>query len=284
MTLGEANEKIYTSLRLLYDEGEAVAMTSMVLEKIAASSLTAGQITTAFILDENAVEELERTLTALSTFQPVQQVLGRSWFYNNYFFVNKHVLIPRPETEEMVDIILKDKSLPAKIKILDIGTGSGCIAISLKKNKAGATVTGIDVSPEALKVARQNAKDLDAVISWKKKDFLDDNDWQSLKLFNLIVSNPPYIPAAEKELLDKQVREYEPSLALFVPDESPLIFYQGIARFANEHLASKGKIYLEVHKDFAPDIAALFNNERYRTELKKDMSGNERFVIVTRCH
>jgi release factor glutamine methyltransferase len=196
--------------------------------------------------------------------------------------VNDHVLIPRPETEELVEQLIKDrKSKLTDPPILDIGTGSGCIPIAIKKNLPASIVTAIDVSKDALALAKENAAMHNAYISFIQMDFLDETTWQSLPAFEIIISNPPYISLNEKENLGKNITGFEPHLALFVPDNAPLIFYEKIARFGRDHLLPNGKIYLEIHEDHAKETAALFMNYYQTVMIKKDMYGKERMILVT---
>jgi len=196
--------------------------------------------------------------------------------------VNEHVLIPRPETEELVEQLIKDrKSKLTDPAILDIGTGSGCIPIAIKKNLPASKLTAIDVSKDALLLAKENATLHNTHISFTELDFLDETNWPALGLFDIIISNPPYIPINEKEKLAKHVSDFEPHLALFVPDRSPLIFYEKIAAFGRDHLLPNGKIYLETHEDHAKETADLFHNIYQTVMIKKDMYGKERMIIIT---
>jgi release factor glutamine methyltransferase len=197
------------------------------------------------------------------------------------FFVEENVLIPRPETEELVEWIVTDfkqgkNSKP--INIIDIGTGSGCIPIALKKELSNSNITAIDVSEKALLVAKKNAENLNATIHFLQIDFLDKNGWKRLQLYDTIVSNPPYIPINEKEILSKNVTDFEPGIALFVENNDPYIFYKKIAEFAKTHLKESGKIYVEVHEEYAKDVKTIFENAGYLAEIKKDIYGKERMV------
>jgi release factor glutamine methyltransferase len=221
-------------------------------------------------------------LNELLLHKPVQYVLGEAWFYHMKLKVNGHVLIPRPETEELVEQLIKDrKSKLTDPAILDIGTGSGCIPIAIKKNLPASIVTGIDISKDALILAKENATLHNAHISFKQVDFLDETAWSGLGLFDIIISNPPYIPVHEKEKLGKNVTDFEPHLALFVPGNSPLVFYEKIAAFGRDHLLPNGKIYLEIHEDFAKETAALFMKNYQTVMIKKDMYGKERMLLIT---
>jgi release factor glutamine methyltransferase len=240
-------------------------------------------------LDENQFSRIRKYLEELLQSKPVQYVLNEAWFYKRKFFVNEHVLIPRPETEELVEWICKDvrnKNFESteEIPIIDIGTGSGCIPVSLKLELKNTTITAIDVSEIALNVARKNATELKAKISIKQLDFLDEDRWDSLGIYNIIVSNPPYIPIAEKQILAKNVTEFEPGIALFVSDNDPYIFYKKIANFAQSHLSKKGKIYVEVHEEYAKNVKEIFERAGFISTIKKDFFGKERMVGASKVY
>ena len=217
--------------------------------------------------------------------EPVQYVLGQADFYGLKLMVNSHVLIPRQETEELVFNIrknIKQENINKKIKILDIGTGSGCIAIWLAKNIENVEVTAIDVSQDALDVAIQNAKNNKVEVDFKVIDFLDEANWSDMEKFDIIVSNPPYIIPSEKAIMPNRVKDYEPHLALFVEAADGLIFYRKISEFAKSHLAPNGSIYLECNEFSGAKVMAHFNKVGYtNTHLEKDLMGKERMVIVS---
>ncbi len=224
-------------------------------------------------------EKLEKAHQQLLTHQPVQYILGFAHFYGMKFFVNESVLIPRPETEELVEWMVGDeKKNNRHLQIIDIGTGSGCIAVTLKKKLAIATVHGIDLSAAALQVAAINASYNQAEVQFSQLDFLDETTWHQLPQYDRIVSNPPYIPKFQKTAMDKNVTAWEPDMALFVPDEEPLLFYKKIAAFGKKYLATGGVIYMETHQDYAGAVQALFAATGYTAVIKKDINGNERMM------
>lgn len=194
--------------------------------------------------------------------------------------VSEAVLIPRPETEELV--MLAKEFIKDDNSIIDIGTGSGCIAIALKRHKKNTFVTALDISPDALKIAEKNAKDQNCEIEFINMDFLDAQNWNRLGNFDVIVSNPPYIPEKEKQLLESNVSEYEPHAALFVPDEDAIIFYRLIALFGKEHLKRDGRIIVETHELYASLVADEFIKQGYQAEIRKDLFDKERMVISHR--
>jgi release factor glutamine methyltransferase len=194
--------------------------------------------------------------------------------------VNNNVLIPRPETEELVDWVVADcKVSDIQPSILDIGTGSGCIAISLQLDIPAAKVTACDVSTGALLVARINAGKLNADIDIRHIDFTNEEQVSSLGKYDIIASNPPYIPYTEKEVLHPNVLEHEPHVALFVPGDEPLLFYKIIADFGKTHLNENGLIYCELDRDYSIQAKELFENQGYAdVEIRKDMAGNTRMI------
>ena len=283
MTIKEVYSLFTNELKLLHTEGEAVAITNIVFDHYLKLNSTAVVIQGKEEINPKIFILLEEALAKLKTHVPVQYITGQAWFYNLNFEVNNFVLIPRSETEELVLEAINFLEQQKEKKVLDIGTGSGCIPITIKKNIPDVDVTSIDVSKPALEVAKRNAKINNVEINFIELDFLKENNHKNLPSFDLIISNPPYIPEKEKDILDKNVIAYEPHLALFVPDNDPLIFYKKIANFAENHLEMNGKILLEVHEDFAAETAALFSKEKYIVEIKKDMQGKERMLIVSHC-
>lgn len=282
MTIKELYRNFLVQLQKIYSLSEATAITDWVFEKMASLKRTDILKNPEKKITPAADKLIQKTLQELLLHRPVQYVLGEAWFYHMKLKVNEHVLIPRPETEELVEQLIKDrKSKLTDPAILDIGTGSGCIPIAIKKNLPAARLTAIDVSKDALELAKENAAMHNAHITFTELDFLDERTWLSLPAFDVIISNPPYIPVNEKEKLGKNVSDFEPHLALFVPDRSPLIFYEKIAAFARDHLQPNGKIYLETHEDHAKATAALFMKDHQTVMIKKDMYGKERMILIS---
>jgi release factor glutamine methyltransferase len=272
------------SLQALFGAEEANVMLKRIAEHIANQSYDTIKIQP---LSEKEVTIAMQLLGELTTGRPLQYVLGEAWFYKYAFKVNESVLIPRPETEELVEWLLSEiqKNYPkeASLCILDIGTGSGCIPITLKKERPKDAITSIDVSKEALQTAGENASFHQTAIQLLHLDFLNESTWNTLRTYNLIISNPPYIPIGEKGQLALPVRAYEPHEALFVPDAKPLLFYEQIARFGQTHLKEKGQIFLELHQDYAMATKTMFEQFGYsKVILRKDISGNDRMLSVTK--
>jgi release factor glutamine methyltransferase len=208
---------------------------------------------------------------------PIQYILGETEFYGLPFYVNESVLIPRPETEELVDWIQKENYKSAELNILDIGTGSGCIAIALRHEFPSSTVDAFDVSEKALETAKQNATHNKLEVNFKAVDILNAPAFN--KKWDIIVSNPPYITENEKDTILSNVLDHEPHLALFVPDNDPLLFYREIAFFAQQYLTPAGKLYFEINRNAGNHTLELLTGMGYRdVELRKDISGNDRMV------
>jgi len=236
-------------------------------------------------LIESEISYLNNILERLLKHEPVQYVLGIADFCGLKFKVDKNVLIPRPETEELVYLAKKylksinQKSTNQKSRILDIGTGSGCIAISLKKNIPDAEVFATDISEEALNVAKENARINHVEINFFQDDILNSKIVNQKSKFKIIVSNPPYITEKEKALMDKNVLEFEPQQALFVADDDPLKYYKAIAQFAKINLKENGKLFLELNEQFACQTSELLAQVGFANiQIINDMQGKERFI------
>jgi release factor glutamine methyltransferase len=253
----------------------------MCFEKIAGITKSDVIKNPAFSLSEVHFKNLEASLAELLIHKPVQYVLGEAWFYKLKFKVDESVLIPRPETEELVNEVFDFIKMYSSKNILDIGTGSGCIPIIIKKESSESIITAVDVDEKAIAIAKQNASTHQTEINFIEMNFLDKDNWNAFEKFDIVFSNPPYIPIAEKELMDKNVTIYEPHLALFVPDEQPLLFYEAIALFSKMHLAENGKVFMEVHENLANEVANVFSEHQFQTEIKKDIFEKERMVMAT---
>ncbi len=228
------------------------------------------------VLGDDIILYCEEALVKLQSHVPIQYVLGETEFYNLKFKVNSSVLIPRPETEELVHWIIKDyrSKQPA---ILDVGTGTGCIPIILKKNIPNAKLKAWDISVDALNTARSNAELNQVQVIFEKHDALDLSAIK--ETFDVIVSNPPYVLNKEKELMQHNVLDYEPHLALFVPDHEPLLFYKAIAEFAKTNLNAKGALYFEINEAFGDATVQMLDTLGFkRVELRKDLFGKDRMV------
>ena len=281
MGIKELYRNYLLQLQQIYALSEATVITDRTFESLANIKRSDLIKDPTKQLNNKNIKQLSDAFSQLLQHKPIQYVLGEAWFYHLKYKVNENVLIPRPETEELVEMVINSrKSLITDPHILDIGTGSGCIAIAIKKNMPAAVVSAIDVSEAALTVAKENAKQHNTAINFIQMDLLDESTWGQLPQYHVIISNPPYIPKKEKDNLAKNVVDYEPHLALFVPDKDPLLFYNKIAALGRSHLNSNGKIYLEVHEDLAKEAKALFDKHYSYAEIKKDMFGRERMLII----
>ena len=233
-----------------------------------------------FELTEADVEKWNAILAELQQEKPIQYITGEAWFYGLQFEVNENTLIPRPETEELVEWIIesqKSKVKSQKLEILDIGTGTGCIPISLKSNLPQANVSAIDVSEKALEVAKRNAASNKVEINFIQTNILEVADLN--QNFDIIVSNPPYVRNLEKQEIKKNVLDYEPHLALFVEDTDALLFYRKIAQLALENLTPNGLLFFEINQYLGKETVELLENLGFKNiELRKDFVGNERMI------
>jgi release factor glutamine methyltransferase len=284
MTIAALKQTFLTSLQYIYSPNEIAILFEMVVE----SSLKLKRVEInqhkEKIIAEADLSIINSKLAKIAQHTPIQYVFGETWFYHLQFKVTPAVLIPRPETEELVEWIVtnyKQGDVNQPIHILDIGTGSGCIAISLQKQLPLATVYAIDISDEALLIAKENAALNNCTVIFEKLDFLQEESWSKLPAFDIIVSNPPYIPANEKEIMPKNVTDFEPSLALFVPNNHAQLFYEKIAQFGKTNLNKDGVIYVEAHENFSADTANVLLELYKHVQVKKDISGKERMIKAT---
>jgi release factor glutamine methyltransferase len=281
MTIGELYRKYLQEMKAFLSSGEADQITNMVFEHVVGLSRSDLIKNPDAALAAFKKEELLHKLSLLVTKTPVQYVLGESNFYQLTFEVNQHVLIPRPETEELVERAIHFCRQNNKATVLDIGTGSGCIPISIKKNTTNCAITTMDISSDAIALAKKNALKHQAEIHFLQEDFLNENFWKHLPCFDLIVSNPPYIPSSEKASMDDNVVLYEPHIALFVPDIDPLIFYKKIMEFGKSHLNPTGKIIVEIHEKKGKEVCQLVKENGYEAILIKDFFGKDRMVEIS---
>jgi len=284
MTVQQASKELAKELSLIYDEREANAITDWVMEYLTGWRRLERMINKNELMSEHDIERLREIISHLKAHKPVQYIVHQAWFHKMRLYVDENVLIPRPETEELVEWAIKelDALQPViggrRFRVLDVGTGSGCIAVALKKERPEWEVYACDTSKAALAVARKNALLEDTRIEFCELDFLDEQDRLSLPLFDLIISNPPYISEQEKSSIDKHVVEYEPHLALFVPENDSLVFYKALAGFGKTHLQGGGLILTEIHYAKGKDVIRLFKENGFDAQLRRDMQGNERMV------
>jgi release factor glutamine methyltransferase len=284
MTAGELYRNYLKLLSPLYDEGESSTITAMIFENIANCSKIDIITNPSKILDTQIKNKLSVCLEELLQHKPIQYVLGEAIFYKLKFEVDESVLIPRPETEELVTEVIQFAKTKNQLFILDVGTGSGCISIAIKKNVPHCLMTSVDISKQSIETAKKNALFHKVDINFVELDFLNTENQIQLEMYDVIVSNPPYIPISQKAEMEKHVTDFEPNNALFVSDENPLIFYKAIVEFCRTHLKQEGNIFLEIHELFGEAVQELFHQHKFETKLIKDMYGKDRVVVASRFH
>ena len=282
MTLEEFRLFFTNVLKEKYPKTEIAAFFFLLLE----NKLNLQRIDTVlkpdFIIDDTILSELKSTVKRLQKEEPIQYILGETEFYGLPFIVNKNTLIPRPETEELVEWILLEIAkiqgcITPTLSVLDIGTGTGCIPISLAKNLTDVKITAIDISSEALKVAKQNATLNNVEITFLEMDILKTHQLE--KQYDIIVSNPPYVRELEKAEIKNNVLQNEPHLALFVEDHTPLIFYAKIADLAKQCLTKEGILFFEINQYLGKETIEMLEQKGFKNiALKKDVFGNDRMI------
>lgn len=298
MKLFEAERYIKGQLKEIYEEQEAGNIAGLAIEHITGLAKTERVSKKQEQLSPFQLHLLQENLQRLKQREPIQYIMNKAWFYGMELYVDKNVLIPRPETEELVQWVVDDVEATGKdvfvrkpmeadettqLKILDVGTGSGCIPLALKKVMPKAEVWGCDISEEALNVARRNGSSLDIRVDFQGLNFLDEEQQKLLPTVDIVVSNPPYVPFKDKEQMHANVVDHEPHTALFVPDNDPLIFYRALAAFGKKRLYENGSIYMEIHEEIGSDVVNLFKENGYsNVQLKKDMQGKNRMIRGTK--
>jgi release factor glutamine methyltransferase len=283
MTIRALKNQFSEALSELYPSEEIQSFFSILSEKYLSMSRLDLTLNPEMVLSEVISKKYIESLKRLQTHEPIQYIVGETEFYGLRFKVNRHTLIPRPETEELVDWICTESKIqnPVPRTILDIGTGSGCIAISLSKTILGSNVSAIDFSGEVLDVAKHNASLNNVDIDFIRMDILKAQQLPSQ--YEVIVSNPPYVRNLEKDKMQDNVLNFEPVSALFVSDEDPLVFYKKIASLANKHLTIHGLLYFEINEYFSRDMVLMLNEFNFKDiTVKKDFFGKERMIKCTK--
>ncbi len=289
MTIHQAYQQLLAQLYAMYEHREAANIGNWVIEHVTGQTKIERIVYKDLPVSNEQLFLLQRITNELLEHKPVQYVLNEAWFAGMKFYVDENVLIPRPETEELVQWMVEENAKArsqrsnniehSTFNIIDIGTGSGCIPIALKKNLPDANVSAVDVSVGALMVAKQNAGAQHTAIHFMQLDFLDETQWVLLNHYDIVVSNPPYIKQSEDNIMSKNVLKYEPRNALFVPDEDALVFYKALAKFGSQHLVAGGSIYMEINEALGKNVTELFTLEGYsNVTLRKDMQGKDRMV------
>ena len=288
MKIPELKSIFSKSLEDMYPSEEIQSFFNILSEEYLSMSRLEIALNSEKEVSEEVFDQFQHAILRLKKNEPIQYIIGKTDFYGLPFKVNKHTLIPRPETEELVDWILTDEKLPLAndaLSVLDIGTGSGCIAISLAKNLPNSKVHAVDISEGALNIARENAVLNQVDVEMFQMDVLNTkslpitSEGVEAKKYDIIVSNPPYVRELERKLMQPNVVEYEPETALFVPDQDPLVFYRIISRLAKIHLKRGGVLFFEINESFKSELKELLKDEGFRkTETKQDIYGKDRMI------
>ncbi len=272
---------IRTALHPICSGTEAAWLSRIICCEMLGQSLTDYYLGKDMDLSSAQKEKVDDVVRRLRSHEPIQYIQGHALFCGRDYCVSPEVLIPRPETEELLELILSECSIAAP-SVLDVGTGSGCIAISLKLALPKASVRAFDISAAALRVAATNAARLHAVVDFEEHDIFSFDPTADTRTLDLLVSNPPYVTCREKSDMQPCVLDWEPTTALFVPDDDPLLFYRRIAQVGSVMLKSGGRLYFEINRAYGSEVASLLADMAYRDVLvRKDLSGNDRFVSAT---
>jgi release factor glutamine methyltransferase len=280
MTIAEIEEIFLEQMPGFYEREEIKTIALLAVQNVCGISKSYYMLHKRKDLLLSEETALIRILDELRFGKPIQQVLGEADFFGLRFKVNSRVLVPRPETEELVHWVLESIKLDNILSsnILDIGTGSGCIPIAIKKNLPLSSVTAIDISKDALEIARQNCELNDVEVNLLEADILNADYSMSNSGFDIIISNPPYITYSEKGAMHPNVLTHEPHEALFVPDENPLLFYKAIADFSVSHLNKPGYLFFEINEHYGDEIIAMLIEKGFKAELKRDLQGKNRMI------
>lgn len=270
--------KLTDELEPFYGRNEARSISFILIENIFGwykTYIISGEPLNQF--SDSIFSKLESYVFRLKNFEPIQYILGESLFYGRKYAVDRSVLIPRPETEELVSLIISQHKISSEIKILDIGTGSGCIAITLDKELPPSEVYAMDIDKDALNTARKNSMIHNSQVMFVQDDIFSFQP--SYPMFDVVVSNPPYVTDSEKGLMNRNVLDFEPSLALFVPDEDPVRYYAAVAHFCEFYLAPGGKLYFEINERLASRVMDILRHRNYEEVfLFKDFNNKNRIV------
>ena len=276
-TLKQIRFHLLSELRQIYTENESDSIVRLIMEHVG-YPLNISLSDPDKIPDPDLTTQINEILADIRSGRPIQYILGYTYFCDLKIEVDKRVLIPRPETEEMVEHI-KAHDTSTVHRIIDLGTGSGCIALALKQYIPDAEVWGVDLSREALSVAAENSSLNKLKVNWTRMDLLNLQSKKFTETFDLVVSNPPYVLNREANIMERRITDFEPSSALFVPDDDPLKYYRAIASFCNMHLADKGEIWVEINEQFGKETASVFEKEGFSViQILNDIHDKERYI------
>ncbi len=278
--LGDIRKVFSKELSGFYEEREIINFFNILTEAFLGFNKPEIVLFAANMVSEPVCNKYEKALVELKRYKPIQYILGKTHFYGLELDVTSGVLIPRPETEELVDWIIKDfADVRSLLSVLDIGTGSGCIAIALKKHLHHCDVTGVDIAEPAIRISIKNAGKNEMKVLFCFFDILDKENWSKLGMFDIIVSNPPYVCQSGKALMQRNVLDYEPEDALFIDDKDPLIFYETITDFGMSHLKNGGCMYFEINEARDHLMEQLMTKKKFTNiELRRDIHGKNRMI------
>lgn len=278
MTIQDVKIEFQSKLTNIYDTKEIQSICFLFLEHIGISK-TESVIEPQYKLLPEQLQLYEHVISRLQQYEPIQYILGYADFYGLRFLVNRSVLIPRQETELLIDMLVARYAHESSLRVLDACSGSGCIAISIAKNITNVSVLGIDISEKAIDVAIQNAQNNSVSVPFLKFDILDSQMYSSIGKFDVIVSNPPYVRQSEKQYMQTNVLRFEPEIALFVEDSNPLVFYDALAQLGQETLVSGGSVFCEINEAYGSEISELFQKAGYIScTIIKDLHEKNRFI------
>ncbi len=284
MNIVDIKKYCFNELKFFYNDTEINSFFTIIMQSFFNISKIDILKNRFYVFSNNDLKRIDRILDDLKNLKPVEYITGETFFYDLKFFVDENVLIPRPETEELVDLVLSAEKTKKNLKVIDIGTGSGCIAVSLAKN-SNFEVFASDFSENAIKIAKKNARYNKVKINFIKHDILKSakNIFSNNEnnFFDIIISNPPYVTKSEKKFMKKNVLNYEPESAIFVDDNEPFIFYEEIAVFGQKFLNSTGKIYLEINENNSNKLLDVFKSYGFTDlKVKDDINDKNRFLII----
>lgn len=277
-TYNDLKVDFFSSLKDICFENELKSIFFIIVEKLLDESKISFQFNLKNSLSDNQKLKYSNIKKRLKNKEPIQYIFNEAYFYGNKFYVDKNVLIPRQETEELVDLIINENN-SENIYILDIGTGTGCIPISLSLKLKNSNIYSCDISEKAIEIAEKNSKLLNATVNFFIIDILNQSEYFSERKYDIIVSNPPYVTNSQKKQMQTNVLDFEPYIALFVDDSNPLLFYKEILNFSSLNLKSNGKLYFEINELYGNEVSELLNLYNYnKIEIIKDINNKDRFV------
>jgi release factor glutamine methyltransferase len=276
-TIADLKRSLLNDLQKIFQSGEAYSICRIILEHYGYPEISILK-NPSVLINYKFRSEIKKIVNELNTNRPIQYILGETFFYDLRFFVDENVLIPRPETEELVSNILLENKQDTP-RVLDIGCGSGCISVSLAASIPGSLVQAMDVDIKAIEVAKKNAAENNVQVEFIHNSLFDPHSIPEKASYDIIVSNPPYVTQDDRLLMSPNVTKYEPDLALFVPENDPIIFYREIVNFSKNRLTNEGVLWLEINEKYGKELVSLFRDSGYKNvRLLEDIHGKDRFI------